>query len=417
LARAYELLGDEDDATRRLYDIVCTARLALHYLGTYAAQCSDDRRFRNFIARLLVAKYPHQEAAFARAHQERVHCRALQAVVRYVQNEAASPLVRRNYHWRDLHITFREEGHRYTLLLWDSECSQYLTVLSHVDDCDDEGGEHRLSPSYDERRLGITRRDLRSMTTFIKSLHDEFEPDRVIAAMMANEKKWNDPKLNPKYYGMSPDAIKALWEQTGAEASAAGTAMHLNLENRALGRTHERQSKEYRLYERFEREHVVGKLRPYRAEWMVWDAELMLCGSIDIVYEYEDPGKRALDARGKRHLVIGDYKRSKEIKLYNEYQSMNEKTLAQYAGDCNYVHYTIQLCGYKYILEKNYDVVVDEMFLIVLHPDQRNYIKVAIAPEGLYRTQCEAMMRSIFQYRARALRGVDAGQVNSLNSP
>ena len=38
----------------------------------------------------------------------------------------------------------------------------------------------------------------------------------------------------------------------------------------------------------------------------------------------------------------------------------------------NFWHYSLQLNTYKAILEKNYDVTVKEMYLVCLHPENKN---------------------------------------------
>lgn len=38
----------------------------------------------------------------------------------------------------------------------------------------------------------------------------------------------------------------------------------------------------------------------------------------------------------------------------------------------------LQLMLYKYMLEKNYNCVVERMFLLILHPSQVSYIKEEI---------------------------------------
>jgi hypothetical protein len=53
-------------------------------------------------------------------------------------------------------------------------------------------------------------------------------------------------------------------------------------------------------------------------------------------------------------------------------------TPAETMEDCNYYHYSLQLNSYKWLLQKSYGVKIREMFLVVLHPDQENYIKVPI---------------------------------------
>ena len=401
LLHRHTLIDDNNNPERPIDRIAAATGLAIYYLDQHVSEAA----FKNFIGRLLVAKHTNYPALLdaalwyvndmAPVRTQLVQCRMLQALVRYVQNEAASPLVRRNFHPRDVNIRFTEEGHRYTLVMWDVEKAQYISVLSHRD-CDDN--EDPRARSHDEEDLDILRRDLRSMTTFIHSLYGGFDPDAAIATMKVNTKKWDSPREN-KYFGLSDDQIKLRWATEGQDASQKGTAMHLNLENLCLDRPHETESKEYKLYERFARAHLAGRLRPYRTEWSIYDEELMLCGQIDIIYEYVS---EVYTVGGKKHLKIGDYKRSKAITKYNAYQSGLPGTAAHYAGDCNYVHYTLQLCGYKYILEKNYGVIIDEMFLIVLHPDQEEYIRVEISPPE-YRRYCDRLIDSVLAYRRQCV--------------
>ena len=46
--------------------------------------------------------------------------------------------------------------------------------------------------------------------------------------------------------------------------------------------------------------------------------------------------------------------------------------------DTSYNHYCLQQSLYKYILEKNYDLQVSKMYLVVIHPDYERYIKVEV---------------------------------------
>ena len=41
--------------------------------------------------------------------------------------------------------------------------------------------------------------------------------------------------------------------------------------------------------------------------------------------------------------------------------------------DCNYWHYTLQLNLYRWLLEKHYGIVVSEMALVIMHPNNNNY--------------------------------------------
>jgi len=41
--------------------------------------------------------------------------------------------------------------------------------------------------------------------------------------------------------------------------------------------------------------------------------------------------------------------------------------------DSNYWHYTLQLNLYRWLLEKHYGIVVSEMALVIMHPNNANY--------------------------------------------
>ncbi|CAM4158460.1 hypothetical protein GILI108418_07730 [Gillisia limnaea] len=46
--------------------------------------------------------------------------------------------------------------------------------------------------------------------------------------------------------------------------------------------------------------------------------------------------------------------------------------------DTSHNRYRLQQSLYKYILEKNYDVRIDSMYLIVMYPENDNYYKVKV---------------------------------------
>ena len=232
--------------------------------------------------------------------------------------------------------------------------------------------EHKLDDKSSYKLL--------SVTGFIHSLFPEFNAAKVIDEMMTNEKKWLDKKEN-KYFGMTPDEIMAQWEETRSVAAAEGTFIHENIEKYYNHAGYDPLSREFTLFRGFEKEHVTNKLCPFRTEMIVYDKELCITGSIDMLYERGNTKypcyngtSRFQTASEPKHLIMCDWKRSKELKKYNPYQSgCVDATFT--CGDCNYVHYTIQLCLYKYILEKNYNVIIDEMWLVLLHPNQETFIK------------------------------------------
>ena len=65
---------------------------------------------------------------------------------------------------------------------------------------------------------------------------------------------------------------------------------------------------------------------------------------------------------------IYDWKRSKEIKS-SGFENYTHPALAM-LPDSNFWQYSLQLNTYKYILEKNYGLRIDNLYLVAFHPDQ-----------------------------------------------
>jgi hypothetical protein len=228
-------------------------------------------------------------------------------------------LSRKNSHERDSHISFDEGPHIYTI---DGDSS------------------------------------FMSVTTWNHSHFQKFDSDKIIDKMM-NSSKWP----NNKYYGKTKQEIKDEWEKNKVEASTAGTKMHYDIECYYNNNDVENDSTEFSYFMKF---HLSSQLIPYRTEWMVYDKELQLAGSIDMIYENKDGT-----------LDICDWKRCKEIKKHNPWQSAITPCI-EHLPDTNFWHYVLQLNTYKYLLEKNYGKKIKNMYLICLHPSKSSFIKYTV---------------------------------------
>ena len=63
--------------------------------------------------------------------------------------------------------------------------------------------------------------------------------------------------------------------------------------------------------------------------------------------------------------MILDWKRSKEIKSENKYQSLQSPL--QHLQHTNMNAYSLQLNLYRYMLQSEYDISVEELYIVVLH--------------------------------------------------
>jgi len=240
-----------------------------------------------------------------------------------------------NKHERDDRIQFEEETHTYTI---------------------------------DGTRAGWT-----SCTGFLHNFFGHFDADAVIAKMMASP-KW----FESKYFGKTAEEIKKQWSDKGKASSEAGTRMHLDIEHfynampatgakdaytmadglagMAIDEWPPQEGAEWNYFCDYQDAYVAPKgWQPFRTEWLVFDPEHKVAGSIDMLYMKPDGT-----------LAIYDWKRIEELKTDNRFQSGLGPV--SHLPDTNYWHYSLQLNVYRYIIQKHYGYVVSELALVVLHP-------------------------------------------------
>jgi ATP-dependent exoDNAse (exonuclease V) beta subunit len=255
-----------------------------------------------------------------------------------------SVLSARNSHIRDKNIRFIEEGHKYDIL---TDINQKYT----------------------------------SVTTWLHSHFPKFDADLIIDNMMKG-RNWNEGN---KYWGKSKEEIKILWSSNNG--CQAGTDLHYRIEcfmnNKKLkfeythkelyeiynadymsiiDNNHIKEPLEWQYFINFVKD--FPKLKPYRTEWIVYNEDIKLAGSIDMIYENPDGT-----------LSIYDWKRSKEISRINKWNKYAITPEICEMPDSNFWHYALQLNTYKAILETKYDKKVRDLYLVRLHPDaeEKNY--------------------------------------------
>ena len=228
-----------------------------------------------------------------------------------------------NPHMRDANISFQEYGHIYTI-----------------------NGQ----------------RNFKSVTTWVKSHFSKFNADKIIDKMM-NSSKWPESK----YFGKTKDEIKKEWNSNGDEAARLGTEMHKMFEDYYNGQKVNETGLEYSYFQKFITD--FPDLNPYRSEWMIYDEELKLAGSIDMIFMNDDGT-----------LSIYDWKRCKSLEKTTTYRQYALEPIS-HIPDTNFWHYSLQLNTYKMILEKNYGFKIKDMFLICIHPElDTTYQKHEVLP-------------------------------------
>lgn len=200
-----------------------------------------------------------------------------------------------------------------------------------------------------------------SVTTVVHDFFDKFDADAIIDKMMSG-KNW--PKS--KYNGMTKDEIKAQWAAGGLEATTNGTIMHKAIEDYYNGTEVVNDTIEYAQFLEFAAAHK-DTLEPYRTEWEIYDERTNIAGSIDMVFKNV----------GEDTYSIYDWKRTKEIKKYSFDRKHGKYPMHNYQ-DCNFVHYSLQLNIYKYMLETRYGIPIKDMYLVCMHPDYATHLKYKV---------------------------------------
>jgi len=221
-----------------------------------------------------------------------------------------------------------------------------------------------------------------SVTTWVHSHFPHFDADSIIQNMMKG-KKWNSQN---KYWNKTPEEIKKEWSDNANSVSSSGTDLHyeiecfmnqdLHLKNNRQMTTHDlllynyktnldleiQESKpiEWKYFLDFVENYSY--LQPYRTELRVYDEDVKLSGSIDMIYENDDGT-----------LMIYDWKRCKSIDKSGNFNKFALTEQISHIPDTNFWHYSLQLNIYKAIIERKYDKKVTNLYLVQLHPNQKNY--------------------------------------------
>lgn len=185
--------------------------------------------------------------------------------------------------------------------------------------------------------------DWLSVTSFISNFKQPFEADRIAEKSAKNKKS--------KWYGMTPEDIKAAWKAEANRATSLGTWYH-NCRERDICEleTIERSGVTVPIVKPIEIDGL--KYSPDQKlsdgvypEHMVYLKSAGLCGQSDLVEVIN----------GEVHIT--DYKTNKEIKVegYTNWEGITQKMLGpvSHLDDCNLNHYALQLSLYMYIILKH----------------------------------------------------------------
>ena len=95
------------------------------------------------------------------------------------------------------------------------------------------------------------------------------------------------------------------------------------------------------------------------SEIIVYSEELSIAGTIDLVTQNKKTGV----------YDIYDWKTSKKIEMRSYGNKRGTHEVTKKIMDCNFYHYSLQMSLYRYILEKYYDIEINNNHIVHLRDD------------------------------------------------
>lgn len=227
-------------------------------------------------------------------------------------------------------IVFDEESHTYTTKM---RGNHPITTNGSVLKC-----AERLTDDGDDTVLTIT---YTSGTKFVHHFFPQFDADGKIAAKKARDR------------GTSVEQIRFEWAQHAAEACAMGTRVHETCEDVLKGRRDLLGNYEFRNKPQSDHEDrlmragiraaefVKGKFEVLGIEQIVFDLDIQLAGTIDLLVRDRSDGT----------VWILDWKTNNKIEFRNNYRTNNRALFPiSHLDNCSAVQYGLQLSTYQFLM-------------------------------------------------------------------
>ena len=196
-----------------------------------------------------------------------------------------------------------------------------------------------------------------SVTGLIESFFPKFDSDYWSSKKAIERIQMESGKLTNENISNVKKDILMEWEDNRKDAADKGTLLHEKIENFYNNIEDSIDAPEFTYFKNFIKKYP--KLKPYKTEWRIFDSNLSLAGSIDMVYEKDNGDLFLFDwkrstkiVNGAGHLIESDYDYG-----FDE---------LSHIADNSYNRYSLQLNLYKYVIENNYGKKISSMNLLIL---------------------------------------------------
>ena len=181
---------------------------------------------------------------------------------------------------------------------------------------------------------------------FNRERHVPFNKDSVASKLI---------NTHPKYFGMTKDELIKQWDQRRDH----GSKIHKEIEDFLKSGKIVTEQKSLDAINWLEKNSIEKELQ---SEAIIFSKELNIAGSIDILMH---------DKKNNSYVIL-DWKTSKSIPKVSFNGKMGIHPVTSHLMDCKFVHYSMQLSFYRYILEEYYDLQIQNQIIIQLQSDRAN---------------------------------------------
>ena len=158
----------------------------------------------------------------------------------------------------------------------------------------DEGDKRITFDPLEHRYFIDGNADTISVSQLISKFFPEFDSEY-----------WSERKARER--GITKQEILAEWKEKGDTSASLGTQLHEEIENYYNGQPYNDDLPEFQHFLKFKEKY--DSMIPFRSEWRIFDEDLLVAGTVDMVYQKEG-----------NELYMFDWKRSE--KIVNRYESL-----------------------------------------------------------------------------------------------
>lgn len=202
-----------------------------------------------------------------------------------------------------------------------------------------------------------------SCTTFIKYFFKAFDSIGIANNLVAR---------HPNYIGMSPQELVEVWDKKAEVGSIVHNEIDMYIKNDDIPKLDKSILAVNWLNNYFNNGNQIY------SEVILYAKELQLAGTVDLlVYN------KSMDS-----YEIFDWKTSKKIDKNSYGNKMGITKATSKLMDCNFIHYSLQLSLYRYILEEYYNLSISKTTILHI-----NDTEVIHHESKYYKTEIEEMLK------------------------